>query len=171
MADPAHLEQRVAELEREVRALRGRRGGVRYRSAAAIGDIPLLAVAMGPDLSRGEIHGHARGIVAIGDFATGLIALGGVVRGVVAVGGLALGAISVGGFSLGLLFAAGGVTLGSVAVGGMAVGGAAIGGGAAGYYACGAAARGTYVVSPMRRDPEAIAFFQARGLGPLCRPR
>jgi hypothetical protein len=171
MADRGRLEQRVAELEREVDALRGRRGGVRYRSAATIGDIPLLAVAMGPDLSRGEIRGHARGIVAIGDFATGLIALGGIVRGVVAIGGLALGVVSVGGLSLGMLLAVGGMTVGSVAVGGMALGGAAIGGGAAGYYACGGAARGTYVVSPVRRDPEALAFFQARGLGPLCRPR
>ena len=169
MRDPAQLERRVAELEREVQALRGVRGGARYRSAATIGDIPLIAVAFGPDLSRGEIRGHARGIIAIGDFATGVIAIGGIVRGLVAIGGLALGAVSIGGLSLGLLLAFGGVTFGSLAVGGLAVGGAAIGGGAAGYYACGAAAAGTHVVSPSRRDPEALAFFHSRGLGPLCR--
>lgn len=37
MRDPAQLEKRIAELEHEVSALRGRGRGVRYRSAAAIG--------------------------------------------------------------------------------------------------------------------------------------
>ena len=91
MADPAQLEKRIAELEREVRVLRGRRAaGIRHRSAAAIGDLPLLSIAIGPDLAEGEIRGHARGVIAIGDFATGVIAVGGLARGAVAVGGLAI---------------------------------------------------------------------------------
>lgn len=74
MRDPAQLEKRIAELEHEVSALRGRGRGVRYRSAAAIGDFPLLAIAVGPDLARGEIRGHARGVVAVGNIATGVVA-------------------------------------------------------------------------------------------------
>jgi hypothetical protein len=171
MPDPAPLERRVAELEREVQALRGRSGGVRYRSAAALGGVPLLAVSLGPDLSRGELRGHARGVVALGDFATGVIAIGGIARGFLAIGGLALGVLGFGGLSLGLLAAVGGLAIGSLAVGGFSAGGAAVGGGAVGYYACGGAARGAYVVSQRRRDPEAIAFFEARGLGGLCLPR
>jgi hypothetical protein len=168
MPDPAQLERRVRELEREVAALRGRRGGVRHRSAAAIGDLPLVSVAVGPDLSKGEIRGHARGVIAIGDMATGVIALGGLARGVLAMGGLAVGLVSVGGVSIGVLLAVGGVTLGSLAVGGMAVGGAAIGGGAAGYYACGGGAAGAHVISAGQRDPEALAFFSRYGLAGLC---
>jgi hypothetical protein len=171
MPDPAQLEKRIAELEREVAVLRGRRGGVRYRSAAAIGDIPLLSVAIGPDLARGEIRGHARGVIAIGDFATGLVALGGLARGAIAVGGLAAGLVSVGGFSVGLLLAVGGFALGSLALGGLAVGGAAVGGGSVGYYACGGGAAGVHAIDPVRRDPAAVAFFQRYGLDGLCRRR
>jgi hypothetical protein len=171
MADPAQLEKRIAELEREVAVLRGRRGGVRYRSTAALGEIPLLSVAIGPDLSKGEIRGHARGVIAIGDFATGLVALGGLARGGIAVGGLTAGLVSVGGFSVGLLLAVGGFTLGSLALGGLAVGGVAVGGGAAGYYACGGGTAGVHMVSPVRRDPAAVAFFERYGLAGLCRQR
>jgi hypothetical protein len=171
MRDPAQLEKRIAELEREVGILRGRKTGVRYRSTVGVGDFPLFAVAVGPDLSRGEIRGHARGIVAVGDFATGVVAIGGLARGVVAIGGLTAGLVSFGGLALGLLLAFGGLALGSVAVGGGAAGRVAIGGGAVGRYACGGGAYGTYVVSATRRDPEALAFFRAFPLGSLCRPR
>jgi hypothetical protein len=172
MADPAQLEKRIAELEREVRALRGRRAtGIRHRSAAAIGDLPLLSIAIGPDLAQGQMRGHARGVIAIGDIATGVVALGGLARGVVAFGGLAAGLVSVGGLSVGLLLALGGFAIGSVAVGGMAVGGAAVGGGAAGYFACGGGAAGTYVVSAARRDAPAEDFFRRSGLAAVCRPR
>jgi hypothetical protein len=171
MQDPARLEKRIADLEREVGALRGHRGGVRYRSGTAIGDIPLLSIAIGPDLTKGELRGHARGVIAVGDIATGVVALGGLARGVIAMGGLTFGLVSVGGLTIGLLLALGGVALGTVAVGGMAVGGAAVGGGAAGHYACGGAAAGTYVVGPLRQDPEALAFFERAGLAGLCRGR
>ena len=171
MRDPAQLEKRIEELERAVGEMRGRRYGVRYRSRAALGDFPLLAVAVGPDLSRGEIRGHAKGVIALGDFATGIVAVGGLARGLVAIGGLTAGLFSFGGLTLGLLLAFGGLSFGSVAVGGMAVGGVAIGGGAAGYYACGGGATGTHVVSATRRDPQAVAFFREFALGSLCRPR
>jgi hypothetical protein len=171
MADPAALEKRIAELEREVGLLRGGRSGTRYRSAAALGDLPLVAIAVGPDFEHGERRGHARGVIAIGDVATGVVAVGGVARGVVALGGLAVGLVSLGGLSLSLLLAVGGLTLGSFAVGGMAVGGAAIGGGAVGYYACGGGAAGRYAVSALRHDPEAVDFFRRAGLSALCRPR
>jgi len=165
------LQRRVEELEREVGRLRGRgMRGVRYRSGAAIGDIPLLAVAIGADLERGEMRGHARGIIAIGDLATGVVALGGLARGLIALGGLAVGGITFGGLSLGALAAVGGMAVGSAALGGGAVGRVAVGGAAYGHYACGGAAAGTYVVSALRRDAEAVAFFRHYGLDPVCRP-
>jgi hypothetical protein len=165
------LEKRVRDLEEEVRLLRGRRRpGVRYRSAAALGDIPLVSVALGPDLERGEARGHARGVIAIGDTAVGLVAVGGLAAGGISLGGLAIGFASLGGVALGVLLAVGGLAVGSTAVGGAAVGRVAMGGAAVGEYACGGGALGTHVVSPVRRDPEALAFFRERGLEALCAP-
>lgn len=170
MADPRDLERRVAELEAEVSRLRGPQWrGVRYRSSLGLGDIPLLAIASGPDPERGEFRGHARGIIAIGDIATGVVAVGGLARGLVALGGLALGAISLGGLSIGALIAVGGLAIGSFAFGGGAIGGAAVGGGAAGYYACGGGAVGAHVIRPGTADPEAVAFFERYGLAEMCR--
>jgi hypothetical protein len=171
MPTQGDLEKRVRELEEEVRALRGRRPPrVRYRSAIAIGDIPLLAVALGPDPEKGEPRGHARGIVAIGDVATGLVAIGGLATGGVAIGGLSVGLASLGGLALGALLAVGGLAVGGTALGGAAVGRVAVGGGAVGEYACGGGALGTHVVSATRRDPEAEAFFHEHGLEWLCPP-
>ena len=161
MPSPEDLETRVRELEEEVRLLRGRRPGCfRYRSAAAIGNVPLVSIALGPDLEKGEWRGHARGVIAIGGLATGGICLGGV----------SLGLASFGGLALGVLLAVGGLAVGGTAVGGAAAGRIAVGGGAAGEYACGGGAFGTHVVSPTRRDPEAEAFFRERGLDWLCPP-
>ena len=171
MASQTDLEKRVAELEEEVRLLRGRRGGrIRYRSSIAIGDIPLVSIALGPDPARGEWRGHAKGIVAIGDIATGLVALGGVAMGGICIGGLSFGLASLGGLALGILLAVGGLAVGTTAVGGGAVGRVAVGGGAVGEYACGGGAFGTHVLSATRRDPEAEAFFRERGLEWLCPP-
>jgi hypothetical protein len=165
------LEKRVRELEDEVRLLRGRRPGcVRYRSAAGIGDVPLVSIALGPDLEKGEWRGYARGVIAIGDVATGLVAIGGVATGGLCIGGVSLGLASFGGLALGVLLAVGGLAVGGTAVGGAAAGRVAVGGGAVGVYACGGGAFGTHVVSPARRDPEAEAFFQEHGLEWLCLP-
>ena len=172
MEDRERLEKRVAELERQLAAFRGGglfpARGIRKRAPWGIGDIPFYDVAFGADPERGELRGHAKGIVAIGDFATGVLALGGLARGVFAFGGLAAGLFSFGGLSIGLLSAVGGLAIGSLALGGAGVGGAAIGGGAVGYYACGGGARGTHVVDAMHRDPEAEAFFREHGLEGVC---
>jgi hypothetical protein len=163
------LERRVRELEAEVAQLRGRGPrGVRYRSAAEFGGLPLVSIATGPDPAKGEARGHARGIVAIGDIATGVLALGGVARGLFAFGGLALGVVTFGGASIGALAAVGGLAVGSFAFGGAAVGWSAVGGAAVGTYACGGGALGEHVVSATSRDPEALAHFDRLGLGAIC---
>ncbi len=123
---------------------------VRFATSAKLLGLPLLVIACGPDASKGETRGWARGIIAIGDVATGLIAIGGLAGGGIAVGGLSLGALGVGGVSLG------GIILGGVAIGYLALGGVAIGN-----YAKGGAAVGTYVVSSERRDPEAVRVFNS----------
>jgi hypothetical protein len=172
MQDRESLERRVAELEKQVTALRGGglgvMRGVRRRATWGIGDIPFYDIALGPDPERGELRGRAKGVIAIGDFATGVLALGGLARGVIAFGGLAAGLLSFGGLSVGILGAMGGLAIGGLALGGGAVGGVAVGGAAAGYYACGGGAAGTHVVAAARRDPEAEEFFRQHGLAGLC---
>ena len=123
--------------------------GVRYQSALRLGGLPLWSIAIGPDPAKGEVRGHAKGILAFGDMATGVFAAGGLARGVVAVGGLAIGLASFGGLGLGLI----------VALGGGAAGAVAIGGGAAGHYAMGGGAVGTHVLSASECDAEALDFF------------
>lgn len=161
-SESAQLKQRIETLEREMAALKNRGfpyRGIRKRSSRMVWGLPLYDIAMGPDPVRGELRGHARGIVAIGDFATGVLALGGIARGIVAVGGLAFGLLfGVGGLCIGTL-ALGGLAIGGIAIGGGAIGGIAIGGGAFGYYAIGGGALGEHVISNMRQDPEAVRFF------------
>ncbi len=169
------LQQRIAVLEQEVATLK-KRGypyrGIRKRSDRYLWGLPLYDIAMGPDPEKGEIRGHAKGIVAIGDIATGVLALGGVARGVIAMGGLAAGLLlGIGGLSTGLL-AFGGLAIGGIALGGGAIGGIAIGGGAFGYYAVGGGALGEHVISGMAQDPEAVRFFNdwLPGFQPLFCP-
>jgi hypothetical protein len=166
------LERRVAELEKQLASMpaggRFPLRGIRKRASWGLGDIPFYDIAIGPDLSRGEMRGHAKGILALGDMATGVVALGGLARGVVAFGGVAAGLVSLGGLSLGVLLAVGGLAIGTLAFGGGALGGVAVGGGAAGYYACGGGAAGAHVWSPARRDPEAAHFFRNGGLLAAC---
>lgn len=165
------LERRVAELEKQVAGLGPGYRGIRRRASWGLGDIPFYDIAVGPDPSRGEIRGHAKGIIAIGDIATGVLALGGLARGFVAIGGATLGLVSLGGLSVGVLAAVGGLAIGGVAFGGAAVGCVAVGGGAIGYYACGGAAAGVHASSAQRRDPETEAFFRQYGLDGVCRGR
>ena len=170
MRDRAEMERRIRELEAEIAALKGgARRGVRYKSEFTFGDLPLVSIAMGADPSKGEIRGHARGVIAIGDIASGALALGGLARGLVALGGVAIGVVAFGGLSVGALIAVGGLAIGSFAMGGAALGGAAIGGGAVGVYACGGAVAGEHTVGPMVADPQALAFFVDYGLEDLCR--
>ena len=93
---------------------------MRYQSKFAVFGLPLLSIAVGPDLATQQGRGIARGIIAIGDIAVGIFAAGGAAFGVVSVGGLALGLFSLGGISIGLL------ALGGVAIGGIAIGGCAL---------------------------------------------
>ncbi len=83
------LEERVATLERQLAMgpTMRRARSVRKRSEATILGMPLYDIAMGPNFETGEIRGHARGFIAVGDIATGVLAMGGVARGVVAFGG------------------------------------------------------------------------------------
>lgn len=169
MPDQRGLERRIEDLEGQVRRLQGGRPrGVRYRTSFGLGNIPLLAVALGPDLAAGEMRGHAKGIVAVGDMATGVVAIGGLARGAISLGGLSVGLVSLGGLTLAVVLAIGGLAIGGVAFGGGAVGGVALGGGAAGYYACGGGAVGAHVISPMERDPLAEELFRQHGLEGLC---
>lgn len=134
--------------------------GIRRQSTRTAWGWPLWAVAFGPDLERGEMRGHARGIFAFGDLATGWVACGGLARGVFAFGGLAVGVFAFGGAAIGSLLAVGGGAVGAIAAGGGAIGLVAVGGGAFGYFALGGAAEGIHVVSALRQDPEAVAFFR-----------
>lgn len=156
------LEERVATLERQLAMgpTMRRARSVRKRSEATILGMPLYDIAMGPNFETGEIRGHARGFIAVGDIATGVLAMGGVARGVVAFGGVAIGAFSFGGLSIGVIAAIGGAAIGGVALGGAAIGLVAIGGGAVGYYAVGGGAFGEHVINGARRDPAAVAFFE-----------
>lgn len=175
MDDRGELQKRVTELEKQVAALSGGGAiaarGLRKRASWGIGDIPFYDIALGADLPRGELRGHAKGIIAIGDVATGVFALGGLARGVVALGGLAVGLVSLGGLSLGVLAAVGGLAIGSAALGGGAVGGVAIGGGAVGYYACGGGAFGKYVIDATQRNADAQQFFARYRISALCPSR
>lgn len=156
------LQQKVEMLERDVATLKRGYGGhgVRKQSPTRLGGLPLYDISLGSDPTRGEIRGHARGVIAIGDLATGILAFGGIARGFVAVGGVALGVITVGGCSIGVLLSIGGLAIGSLAIGGGAVGLVAVGGGALGYYACGGGAFGQYVLNATQQDPEAVEFFK-----------
>ncbi len=164
--DVRELEDRVATLERrlvELQKRRYRKPTIRKRSARRILGVPLYDIACGPDLERGEMMGHARGIFALGDEALGVFALGGLARGLFAFGGLAFGAVTFGGCSIGLLLAIGGAAVGGVALGGAAVGGIAIGGAAVGYLAVGGGAFGKFVISAAHSSPEAVEFFRSLG--------
>jgi hypothetical protein len=133
--------------------------GIRRQSSRTVFGFPVWAIAIGPDLERGEMRGHARAIFALGDMATGCFAFGGFARGMFAFGGLAFGLVAVGGVAVGLLVALGGGAIGGIAIGGGAIGAIAIGGGACGYYALGGAAGGVHTVSGLHQDPEAVSFF------------
>ena len=109
----------------------------------------------------GELRGHAKGIIAIGDIATGGIALGGMARGVVAVGGMALGLFSIGGGAVGLITATGGAALGGMASGGGAAGVLAAGGGAVGVVAQGGGAFGMFTRDARGVTPGGADLFSS----------
>ena len=160
--DPDALAQRIDKLERQVATMRKTRYGrisVRRRSEAMLFGMPLYDIARGPDPEAGELIGHARGFIAIGDDALGVIAIGGFARGLFALGGLAFGGFTLGGCSFGILVALGGLAIGGVAAGGAAIGAIALGGAAVGYIAIGGAAFGRYVISGAERSPEILQML------------
>jgi hypothetical protein len=112
----------LKRIDRNLQKMTQMMRGVRRRSSIVIMGLPLYHLAMGPDIEAGEIRGHAKGIIAIGDIATGWLAIGGLARGIIAIGGCALG-----------LVAFGGAAVGGLAIGGGALGIVALGGGAVGY--------------------------------------
>jgi hypothetical protein len=154
------LQRRVEELENELERVKATAGrGVRRRSATTVLGLPLYDIATGPDPAKGEMRGHACGVIAIGDIATGVLAFGGYAQGLVAVGGAAVGGICIGGCALGVVLGIGGLAVGGIAIGGMAIGLVSMGGMAVGYYACGGDAAGKYLLTAQRQDPEAVEFF------------
>lgn len=166
MTDPTTeneaLRERVRQLEYENQRLRrrGRRQSVRKRSTTMWGGWPLYDIATGPDLEHGELRGHARGIIAVGDVATGVVAIGGIARGIFALGGLAFGIISLGGLCVGLLFGVGGVVVGGVAIGGVAIGGWTLGGVAVGLFPHGGAAVKVGLLNSARKVAAAALGFR-----------
>ena len=64
--------------------------------------LPLIDIAIGPESNRGRMHGHARGIIAIGHIATGWIAIGFIARGGLAIGSVAIGVVAIGGAACGV---------------------------------------------------------------------
>jgi len=122
---------------------------IRRRSKTEVFGLPLWEIALGPDVLRGEMRGHAKAIFALGDIATGVFALGGLARGLFAMGGLAMGAVTLGGCSLGLLVAIGGGAIGlGFSAGGLAVGTVAVGGAALGIVSVGGLSIGIHRIGP-----------------------
>src|SRR5262245_33634829 len=119
--------------------LAGGRGPTRYRSQRTLWGLPLVAVAMGPDLAAGQARGIAKGLIAVGDVAIGGLAVGGIACGVISVGGVCFGGLAVGGLAFGL-GAIGGLAIGGVGMGGAAAGIVAVGGVAVGVYSHGGVA-------------------------------
>ena len=140
--------------------------GFEYRSAAAIGDWPLLHVCSAVDAASMRPKA-ARGVIAIGPLAIGAIAIG----------GCACGLVTVGGLSVGLLAAAGGAAVGfGLSLGGLAVGAIAIGGCAVGLLqAVGGLALAPSVISEHRCDDQArelvLRWLGSAWLPPSCGPR
>lgn len=123
----SRLEKSGKRIEKQL-AVAMQKNSIRRRSQKTIFGLPLYDIAFGPDLEAGELRGHAKGVVAIGDVATGGLAIGGLASGGIAIGGLACGLFSLGGCAFGLLGVMGGVALGGFAMGGVAIGLKAMGG-------------------------------------------
>ena len=155
MESREQLEKRVAELEKQVAALKG--GGLgshaRDPQARCRGDSetsPSTTSRWGPISSAASCGATRRASSRSGTSRRASWPSAGWRGASIALGGLAAGLVSFGGLSIGLLSAFGGLAIGGLALGGAAVGGVAVGGGAAGYYACGGARRGH---ARRRRDP------------------
>jgi hypothetical protein len=76
----ARSELSQAEIER-LRDLATRLRRVRRQSEHLFLGLPLYAIAIGPDLAKGELRGHAKGVIAVGGVALGHYAAGGIAYG------------------------------------------------------------------------------------------
>ncbi|MEK6262566.1 MAG: serine/threonine-protein kinase [Planctomycetota bacterium] len=169
--EPEQRYQQASEVKTQVELLQGlspltlrRLFGQEYKSKATLFGLPLVHVASGSDPATGRAR-VAKGIIAIGEIAIGVFASGGIAIGGVTLGGVSLGVFSCGGLALGLLLAIGGCAVGGFAWGGVACGIVAIGGAGLGIYGFGGAVFGVHVLSAMRQDPTARAFFEPWAYG------
>ena len=105
-----------------------------YKSKKTFHGIPLVHVNYGVGIRK------AKGIIAVGNFATGVIAVGILSAGVISVGMVSAGLIGIGAIVVGLLLALGGISAGTIAFGGIAVGVLAVGGLSIGIYSLGGCA-------------------------------
>ena len=78
-----------------------------YKSRRTLFGLPLIHINVGRWVP-GQKRCHAKGVIAIGNFATGFLSLGGIASGLLTIGGLSAGFFSLGGLSVGLLLAIGG---------------------------------------------------------------
>lgn len=138
------------------------------KSKRTLFGLPLIDIAVGQVFETGRVKKHARGIIAIGDFAQGFIAIGKLSRGFIAIGIGSIGIFSFGAGCIGLVsvgavafggLAIAGLAAGVIAIGGIAIGAAAAGGVSLGYYAFGGVAFGKYIFSAVERSHQAIELL------------
>lgn len=116
-----------------------------YKSKITLFGLPLIHINFNNYPGKPE---KAKGIIALGNFATGILAIGGGSLGIISIGGCSIGLISFGGISIGGL-SFGGLSIGILALGGLAIGIEAMGGCAVGLnVAMGGAAFGETAIGP-----------------------
>jgi hypothetical protein len=109
-----------------------------FKTKTKLFGLPLIHIKVRKIRGYGNKYGIAKGIIAIGDYASGVIAIGGFCYGVICIGGYCLGIIPIGGLCAGLI-SLGGFSLGLASFGGFAAGIWSLGGFSAGIYTLGGA--------------------------------
>lgn len=123
-----------------------------YKSNRTVKGMPLVHINCGLG------NYHARGIIAIGNFANGLLSIGLMAKGLLSIGVLSLGIISVGVLALGL-FVLGCIGAGLIAVAGIAFGVMTLGGVAIGVVSIGGCAISTHIsVGGVALAPVSVGF-------------
>lgn len=142
---------------------------IEYKSRAQIAGWPLLHIAYGNDPQTGKAL-RARGIIAMGNFATGAIAMGIFARGIVSWGVMSVGLLSGGVLSLGLIISFGVLAAALLASHGVfALSTYSLGVTAIGYLAAGVEAIGVHTADLRGAvDPKA-AEFGDRWLAPASK--
>ena len=113
--------------------------GYEYKSKRTLFGLPLVHVNVGFGFRR------ARGILAIGTFASGFISIGVLSAGLLSLGVMSAGLIGMGLFAFGLLLALGAIAVGGLAIGAIAIGIFALGALAIGMVSTGALAVASHV--------------------------